>query len=347
MALINNLSVEVSNIFSDYQVGKYKTLNYGIYTSIGKDVNKIRDINALSPEMNIEQFYNILDYELDNKNGDNTYILKKIKGAFLIYMNKFLENSRKLELFNRIGTQTFMDAFPDKDNTNGNKKFAFNGSFVKIPNNDYPDEDEPTLNSNVVTAIGKVYHNNIELTNCVTTPSPEGFKLQYNISDESFTFGMGDCDAGDGLGGLTPILLYKPEYNKVWKFGDGNIYDDSLPPGSNPPKKGDPGEYSKYILQKNNTQFVDQDYFSPPVGKNIFAYNRNKDVVLNILSENWDSWVDLHFWRDFLFKAGFTDAVAMDGGGSVTFYEYNIRKFRIMTSDEKNKALTVGCLIKI
>lgn len=286
------------------------------------------------------KFFGFLDDLLAANPVTNDYAIGSYQDGYIVYAPGFLGNNLEFLILERTATESFLDTV-SSETTTGNK-IAVNGSFYDFASGKgYSDAMLGPMAAADIVPIGAVYKGGVALSG--TRSSPEGFFTQADGG--GFSFGQGEASAGEGLSGLTPILLFNSTYNKVWKYGEQNVYDSSLPAGANAPGTGDPGTYGQHLLIRSNLQYAGQN--SNASGKTIFAYHSGRDAVVFFCQEDfYYGGKNLDYLRDQLYLQGFDYAVGFDGSTSSLLYEYSTKKFLVTPSRYKYNSMKIGVIIR-
>ncbi len=338
MALTNNLTTNGELAFRATTLGKFHSMAHAATYNMGFDPSSVNADRAVPIQSNENAVFAFLN-NLATVTGAN-YSVSTVGSATCVYFKNFFANSGSIKVLRRTATETFLKTV---QNASGTNVIAVNGPLFEFASGkSYQSTPNPVSD---VIDIGKVYSSGSALGG--TRDSSLGYKLQF--SGGAFSWGQGDAAAGEGIGGLTPILLYQSAYSRVWKFGDSNVYDSSLPSNANAPAAGDPGAYANHIVQRSNNQYKGQNGYSN-IGKNIFAYHPGQDAVV-VLTQPQPSKIAvwsgeyLDFYRDWLFNKGFQYAVGFDGSNSVMLYEYKTKKFHVTPAVPKYNAMKTGILV--
>lgn len=351
LSISNNVTADTKRRLIEYAIGRYHSLNLLAFLNVNLNINMILTLQS-TPILDLSEalFFQKLDQLQSDKNylsnypnsDPYNYLIVKDGYANIAYISGYEIRSMVFNMFTRTATESFLTT--TKNVVATQRFFATNGGFWGFKGNKYTGYAAATsgpLAPGETEVVGKVIHNGAAIAGLVYKASPQGFYLDKDVPGLKFRAGLGEASLGDGEGGLTPMLIYNETYNKLWKYGDGNLYES----GSSGPDSGDPGDAAAHITQRNNNQYVDSN--STDKGKCIFAWHRTRDTVIMIVEENGiNSPYDLDYYRDALFNKNFRIAVSLDGSDSAMLYEYFGQKFHATPATWKSNANTVGIIFK-
>jgi hypothetical protein len=340
MALTKTLSAAAEERFRASQLGKYATLAHAATANTGFDPTTVYTDRTLIGERGLDVF----EADLENLRAadGSEYAIGKLASAFTVYLHHFIANGKELKIVTRSSVVK-LTATVAADTAAGNV-VASNGSFCKIDFTNEAAAQFAPVDPSLVTPVGYVYSGGVKVGGGVA--SPDGFHLQYSAGQ--LAFGPGDASGGDGIGGLTPIVLKQSDLNKVWKYGEKNIYSPDLPSGADVPTAGAPDDpYRPYIVVRSSRQYQGQnkDY----LGKTIVAYIPTRDIALVLVQPHKpdDGGNTLDFYRDVLFNLSCEYAVGLDGSDSVLLYEYKTKKLMASPGARKDNYLEVAVVAKV
>jgi hypothetical protein len=340
MALTKTLSAAAEERFRLAQLGKYSTLAHAATASTGFDPTSVYTDRTVIAERGLDFFEATLE-NLRAATGGSAYTIGRFGSAYVVYVPNFIAGAKKLKVITRASTIKFTSAVTA--NLDPGNLVAINGSFCALSTANKLAAGNTTIDPALVTPVGYVYSNGSQVAG--GRASSDGFHAQF--SNGQFDLGSGDATAGDGVGGLTPILLKQADLNKVWKYGDKNIYSADLPAGADVPEKGPPPEaFRSYIVQRSNSQYADVN--NEATGKSIFGYIPSRDFAVFVVQpddpEGGGHLFD--FYRDVLFTLNCEYAVGLDGSDSVMLYEYKTRKLLATPGPRKNNYLEVALVAR-
>lgn len=360
MALNVNISEQNKERLFDNNVGrKYSAASCISYIVQNDKFPKID--HSVSLEYTKSRFWEEVDnWTNEPVNNMHVFMLIQDKHCYLSIFPNYnrilgnMDSKHHLEVFARGENDSFkttIKRLPDSITYSNNRLIvAINSAFMNLfagrityaltfPN---PIPYSLVGVNGIVSHYGENFKDNYE-------PSEEGFHILHafeSLPPSRFYFGQGEVPLGlgDGIGALTPILLFNETYNKVWRYGIKNVYEE----GHSGPESGDPGEDGQYILIRSNIQYRDLNMDDPNSGKNILAYCEEKDVLLLITAPDDGSAKDYDYYRDHLYRLGFENAVALDGGSSVTLYSYNSKNFYVKPLwPVKDNSLPIGFIFYV
>lgn len=340
MALTKTLSTAAEERFRAGQLGKYVTLAHAATANTGFDPASVYTDRTLIGERGLDFFEATLEQLRATNGGD--YSVGKLASAFLVYLFHFAASGKKLQIVTRSGAVKLTTTVAA--NTAPGNIVACNGSFCKLGYLDAATAQLVPVDPNGVTPVGYVYSSGAQTGGGIA--SPQGFHVQYNGGQ--LEFGPGDASGGDGIGGLTPILLKQADLNKVWKYGEKNVYSADLPQGADVPTTGEPSDlYRPYVVVRSSSQYKGQNKDS--LGKTIVAYLPARDIALVLVQPNSpdDGGKALDYYRDLLFSLSCEYAVGLDGSDSAMLYEYKTKKLLVAPGTFKDNFLEVAVLAKV
>lgn len=340
MALTKTLSAAAEERFRLAQLGKYSTLAHAATASTGFDPTSVYTDRTVIAERGLDFFETTLE-SLRAATGGSPYTIGRMGSAYVVYVPNFIAGAKKLKIITRASTIKLTSAVTA--NLDPGNLIAVNGSFCALETSDKAAATFNAIDPALVTPVGYVYSNGSQVAG--GRASSDGFHAQF--TNGQFEFGSGDATAGDGLGGLTPILLRQADLNKVWKYGEKNIYAADLPVGAQVPEKGAPPEtYRSYIVQRSSSQYERAN--NEAAGKSILGYIPSKDIAAFVVQPD-DPPQGGHlfdFYRDVLFNLKCEYAVGLDGSDSVMLYEYKTRKLLATPGPRKNNYLEVAVVAR-
>jgi hypothetical protein len=351
------------------QLGKFATLGVAVVSNLGygsyANLNHDPSVHLNNPASFFDDLYEqsqqadfkkqIIEGLSDQEDIPFSLAIDVESKAYVVFSYGFNDFQRKFKVYTKKAKESFLDTTRNYALSVFKSYFATNGSFYGFSEvsglsgvTGYGTATFTALEPSDILVDGHVYQNGIRPNNINTEDSPQGFHVEHD-GQGMFFFGEGDANGGDGLGALTPLLLYKSEYNRVWKYGEGNLYHESMPidPNNPAPITGSPPNHLKqYIVQRNSSQYIGQE--EAKSGKNILAYHPQKDIFLQIVQEHKSATgKSLDYYRDALFNLGFQYAFGMDGSNSVMLYEYAGDKFHIMPAKHKYNSMVIGTVLGI
>jgi Phosphodiester glycosidase len=158
----------------------------------------------------------------------------------------------------------------------------------------------------------------------------------------TWKFGSGNPSPSGTLsavGGVGPLII------DGLKYGNGNLYGPGAP--ANLPGTGEPSPANmRYLIQRNNNNFVDFQSQGSRRGKTVIAYASAADRVLVVHQpEQAPSGIDLGVLRDKLADVGVDNAVFLDGGDSAMLWVN--RLWYTSPGSRKNHTNVVGIAFDI
>lgn len=198
------------------------------------------------------------------------------------------------------------------------------------------------------TALGYVIKNNKLLTG---KAAPLDFyiayykKEQYKINSskifDCYRSGQGNppLNCSSAFGGLGPLII------NGLLYGNSNLYTKNAPKEA--PKVGDPGQYRKYLNQRNSAKYsaferkdIDSNH---TLGKTCIGIN--EDGIYIISQEEGDTnGMSIQRIRNYLYKNKCKHALFFDGSDSSLFFEKG--SFVVKQGENKDETCTVGILFK-
>jgi hypothetical protein len=339
MALTKTLTAVAEARFRTAQLGKYATMGHAATANTGFDPTTIYTDKTLLAERGLDAAENTLE-QIRAAAGD-AYTIAKLASSFFVYVPKFITAGHALKIVTRTSAITLTATVAS--NAAANNLVAFNGSFCELSVLDELDAKIEPVDPTLVTPVGFVYSGGVNTGD--GRASPDGFHVQ--LSSSQLDLGPGDAMGGEGLGGLTPVLLKKADLNKVWKYGEKNVYEGDLPSGSPPPETGEPPAiYRPFLTVRSSAQYKKANKQS--IGKAIFGYIPSKDMAVVLVQPNNpdDGGSNLDTYRDLLFSLKCEYAMGMDGSDSVMLYEYKAKKLLAAPAMKKDDYLEVAVVLK-
>lgn len=336
MALNINLDPLALERLRAGQLGKFNTLATAVAVNAGIDPaatfndKTLNDLDAELMEAGIDRLLTV--------NAADGYAIGTIGAAVVVAQSLFMGGGKKMRIIQRTSSSKTLTTTV-KEDTAAVNRFAINGSFCDIGAITYALAGNGPVDPTDVTPVGFVFKGGSNVGGGRT--SPEGFFAQQGTTGAP-TFGKGNATGGDGLGGLTPIIIKQPApLNKVWRYGEKNVYAN-LPSGANAPEVGDPGSYASYITVRSSSQYRDQNKAS--LGKAMLGYHPTKDILLVMVQENDpdDGGHTLDYYRDLFFSLGYENVVGLDGSDSVMFYDYKTKQLLTTPGNRKNNYLEIA-----
>jgi hypothetical protein len=357
MAININISNENKDRIFDNNSGRKYTAA-SVISTIVESVDPPKVKNSVSLEFAKDKFWKeILAWEYLPVTGRRLlHIATEDKGCFLSifpdHSGIYLNATNRVEVFRRGENDTFKKAIEGLKMTTAGAEnrllVAINSAYFDIPYSEYLTYNNGEfIKYSKMQPKGLVVHHS-QSFNSNYIPSPFGFHIGYKFnvqSQSNFTFGQGDplVNMGEGIGASTPILIFNSTYNKVWKYGEKNIYQ----PGHTGPETGDPESSASFITTRSNSQYKAQNQVDSE-GKNIIAFCKSKDCLLIItVPHGYLKGKNLDYYRDNLYRLGFENAIAVDGSTSVVKYNYSNKKYYAAPDKRKNNSIPLGLIFYV
>ncbi len=339
MALTKNISTQDEERFIASQLGKYYTLahaavaNTGLNpTTVQSDKTVIGDRDDLAFDATLLRLFSMFP--------NDESAIGSLGSARIAAVNYFSIGGKKMKVILRGSGTDFMETI--QSNSVPGNRVGFNGSFCGISYINLGLASQSPADPADVAPVGHVFAGGANVGG--GRPSPDGFHVQY-ITGRGFSFGQGDATGGDGMGGLTPVIMKQPS-GKVWRYGEQNQYNSDLPNGSNPPLNGPPGnDFEDYLIVRSNLQYAAQ--IEAREGKTILGFFPGRDIAVVIVQPKNpdDGGLSLDVYRDMLFQRGCEFAVGLDGSDSATLYDYKTKTFLVEPGSLKNNYLEVAAIL--
>jgi hypothetical protein len=336
MALNINLDPLALERLRAGQLGKFNTLATAVAVNAGIDPAATFNDKTLN-DLDTELFEAGLDRLLAINAADG-YAIGSLGSAYVVAKSNFSANGKKMRIIQRTSSSKTLSVTVKGDTATGNT-VAINGSFCDIGYGTYGVATVTPVDPADVTPVGYVFKGGSNVGGGRT--SPDGFFAQQGTTGAP-TFGKGNATGGDGLGGLTPMIIKQPApLNKVWRYGEKNVYAN-LPSGADAPATGDPGGYASYLTVRSSKQYADQNKAN--LGKAMLGYHTTKDLLMVIVQENApdSGGQKLDYYRDIFFNMGFENVVGMDGSDSVLFFDYKTKQLLVSPGSTKDNYLEIA-----
>lgn len=354
MALNINISEQNKQRLFNNNAGRKYTAASGISYIVQSNKSPKIDY-SVSIEFKKDRFWEEIEkWTNPPQSNRNIFMIAEDKHCFLSIFPNYnrifgdMNSKHHLEVFARGENKSFTETIEGLTINNPYAEnrllIAINSAYMYFFESSYKVYGKAVFNIIPYSQIGIngiVSHNGTSF-NPNSVPSTDGFHIlhSFDIDPPShFYFGQGDVPLylGEGVGALTPILMYNTTYNRVWRYGNKNEYTN----GITQPETGDPGINGPYLRVRSNSQYKEQNLDSK-AGRNIIAYCEEKDVLIQLAAEDGSA-KNLDYYRDCLYNLGFEYAVGLDGGSSSHLYYYPKKKSYVqLLKPLKNNTVPIG-----